>query len=292
MPPLQRPLAAVPAPNVPVELETPPAATDVAAQRRARPPKPTLSLSLPPDVSAWTRLDVKKWVIYDLKLPTLAPKVSQVDGNALLSLARTPSALEKTLNHTFHIHLPLQRLQLQQAILRLLPPSTNSTHQKQEKARTKGGMNASSTPPHDNKSHQEIFTEVSLDDDAPMDPAAADDPDDRGADEDDRDPVNTNPSPPPRATLRTVGSTMATNEDDAEDDERSPDAPLMRSFSVALKTASSSPDLDGSIDEPAPLFDAHRSIDGDSDNDALPSFERPPSPRSSDSDDELPVFAP
>ncbi|EQC38980.1 hypothetical protein SDRG_03933 [Saprolegnia diclina VS20] len=306
--PLQRPLAAVPAPNAPVEVETTPAAMDLGALRRPRPPKPTLSLSLPPDVSAWTPLDVKKWVIYDLKLPTLAAKVSQVDGNSLLGLARTPSALEKTLTHTFHIHLPLQRLQLQQAILRLLPPSaTTTTRQKQAKARTSCRTKTNSTPQREHENHHDTGAEVFLADNAPMDPAGPNNSDDRGAAnpdnrsvdeedersvvEEDRDLVNPSPSPP-RATLRTVGSTISTNEENAEDDEdECPDALLVRSSSTAAKTAGSSPDLDGSMDEPAPRFDGSYSDDGGSDNDALPSFAAPHSSRSSDSDDELPVFA-
>ncbi|KDO19393.1 hypothetical protein SPRG_15134 [Saprolegnia parasitica CBS 223.65] len=291
--PLQRPLAAVvPAPDVPLRAETTPTRIDVGAGRRRRPLKPTLSVSLPPDVSTWTTLDVKKWVIYELKLPTLAPKVSQVDGNALLGLARAPAALEKTLNHTFHIHLPLQRLQLQQAILRLVPPSAKTMHQQREKARTKGGKHTGSMPHHADENRDEIVAEVSLDN-APMDPAAPDNPDDSSADEvDDRDPVNPTPSPPLRTTSRSEGSANATNENEAEEHEPCPDAPLMAPCCIALKAGASSPDVDGSMDEPAPLFDAHDSLSDDDDDD-LPGFEGPRSPSSAaSSDDALPVFDP
>ncbi|OQR91415.1 hypothetical protein ACHHYP_04716 [Achlya hypogyna] len=119
VPPLVRPRfmpapALVPAPDptiVPVIAKPQQARTLRKRQIKA--------IGFPANIAAWTSVHVKKWMIYELKLPTLAHKLSQVDGKCLVALAAAPDALEKSLHQTFQVHLPLQRHQLKRAICRL-----------------------------------------------------------------------------------------------------------------------------------------------------------------------------
>ncbi|RHZ41536.1 hypothetical protein DYB31_005675 [Aphanomyces astaci] len=55
-------------------------------KKKATPP----AVQFPIDVSTWTRMDVKKWLIYNVQVKTLAHKFAAVDGHMLLGWAVHP----------------------------------------------------------------------------------------------------------------------------------------------------------------------------------------------------------
>ncbi|RQM24649.1 hypothetical protein B5M09_006382 [Aphanomyces astaci] len=91
-------------------------------KKKAIPP----AVQFPIDVSTWTRMDVKKWLIYNVQVKTLAHKFAAVDGHMLLGWAVHPH-LDVWLRDKYSIAQPVLRLRLASHIRQLQPQTHPST---------------------------------------------------------------------------------------------------------------------------------------------------------------------
>ncbi|RLO02082.1 hypothetical protein DYB28_012807, partial [Aphanomyces astaci] len=91
-------------------------------KKKATPP----AVQFPIDVSTWTRMDVKKWLIYNVQVKTLAHKFAAVDGHMLLGWAVHPH-LDVWLRDKYSIAQPVLRLRLASHIRQLQPQTHPST---------------------------------------------------------------------------------------------------------------------------------------------------------------------
>ncbi|KAF0695754.1 Aste57867_13444 [Aphanomyces stellatus] len=104
----------------PVSVDEPPTRTIQPAPIVATAKTKRMTLQLPNDVAAWTSMDVKKWLIYEVQAKTIAHKFACVDGKVLLEWAVDPALETGRLKDQLKIHQSIHRRRLAKRIRQLM----------------------------------------------------------------------------------------------------------------------------------------------------------------------------
>ncbi|ETV95407.1 hypothetical protein H310_11282 [Aphanomyces invadans] len=89
------------------------------------------TIQLPTNVATWTRMHVKKWLIYTVQVKTVAPKLAAVDG-AMLAEWATDTHLDMRLRDAYSITQPVHRLRLATHIRALRPQRAIDTNRREK----------------------------------------------------------------------------------------------------------------------------------------------------------------